>query len=68
MAAGFRSSSSTVACIASATEAKKIRARPFCLGSGTIFSSAEVMAASVPSLPQSRWLRLSGSRTQRSMA
>ena len=68
MAAGLRSSSATVACNASATEAKKMSARPFRFGNGTIFTSAEVMTASVPSLPQSRWLRLFGSRTQRSMA
>ena len=32
IAAGFRSSSSTVACIASATDAKKIRPKPFLAG------------------------------------
>ena len=34
--------------------------RLWLLGSGTIFSSAEIMAASVPSLPAKRWLRLLG--------
>ena len=61
IAAGLRSSRATVACIASATDAKKISPRPFFSGNGTIFSFAEMMAASVPSLPHSRWLRLSGS-------
>src|SRR6266700_1749486 len=51
IAAGLRSRSSTVACIASATDAKKTRPKPFARGSGEIFSSAEKIAASVPSLP-----------------
>ncbi len=40
-----------MACIASVTEAKKIRPTPRSSGSGTIFNSAEKIAASVPSLP-----------------
>src|SRR6266478_2816416 len=51
IAAGLRSSRSTVACIASPTDAKKIRPKPFSRGNGEIFSSAEKIAASVPSLP-----------------
>src|SRR6266567_1540027 len=64
IAAGLRSRSSTVACIASSTDAKKIRPKPFSLGSGEIFSSAEKIAASVPSLPARISLRLSGARTR----
>ncbi len=68
MAAGFKSSSSTVACIASATEAKNIKPTPRCSGSGTIFSSAEMIPASVPSLPAMIWARLPGSRIARARA
>src|SRR5437868_4479673 len=68
IADGFNSSSSTVACIASATEAKKTRPSPFSRGNGTIFSSAEKIAASVPSLPQSMLFRFPGSRSQRASA
>ena len=39
---------------ASATDAKKRRPNPFSRGSGMIFNSAEMMAASVPSLPARR--------------
>src|SRR5204863_520139 len=41
IAAGLRSRSSTVACIASATDAKKMRPKPFSRVSGEILSSAE---------------------------
>ena len=51
IAAGLRSISSPAACIASPTDVKKIRPKPFARGSGEIFSSAEKIAASVPSLP-----------------
>ena len=66
IAAGCRSSSSTVACIASATEAKKIKPSPFARGNGTICSSAEKIAANVPSLPDKISVRLSGARAKRS--
>jgi hypothetical protein len=62
IAAGSSASSSTVACIASATDAKKTRPRPFSRGSGTMFSSAEQIAPSVPSLAEKISVRSSGSR------
>ena len=68
IAAGFRSSNSTVACIASLIESKNINASPLRLGRDTILNSADVMAAKVPSLPQIKSLRLLGSRTHRSSA
>ena len=53
----------TVACIASATEAKKKSGQPFFARQrSTIFNSAEKIAASVPSLPHSVLFRLPGSR------
>ena len=68
IADGFKSSSSTVARIASATEAKKTSPNPFSRGNGTIFNSAEKIAANVPSLPHSMLLRFPGSRSQRASA
>ena len=67
IAAGFKSRSSTVACIASPTDAKKIRPKPVSPGSGEIFSSAEKIAASVPSLPARMFVRSFGARKNLSM-
>jgi len=52
---------------ASLTDAKKMRASPFLLGSGEILSSAEKIAASVPSLPARISFKLFGARENRSM-
>src|ERR1700738_5075040 len=62
IADGLRSSNSTVACIASITEPKKMRPRPFSAGNAEIFNSAEKIAASVPSLPARISFRLFGAR------
>ena len=67
MAAGLRSRSSTVACIASSTEEKKIKPRPLPAGSGEILSSAEKIAASVPSLPAKIFVRSFGAFRNLSM-
>src|ERR1035438_9386196 len=67
MAAGLNCNNSVVACIASATDLKKINATPFSFGSRTIFNSAEMIAASVPSLPQMRLIRFPGSFWQRAL-
>ena len=55
-----------MACMASATEAKKIRPSPFDFGKGTIFNSADMVPASVPSLPARMSFRFPGWRKQRS--
>jgi len=46
---------------------KKIRPKAFLVGRGEILSSAEKMAASVPSLPARIWVRSFGTRRNRSM-
>jgi len=61
IAAGSRSNSATVACMASATESKKSTQSPRSSGSFKTFNSAETMPTKVPSLPQTRWFRLFGS-------
>jgi hypothetical protein len=66
IADGLRFSSSTIACIASTTDAKKIKPSPFARGKGTICSSADKIAANVPSLPDRISIRLPGAREKRS--
>ena len=66
IAAGLRSSNSTVARIASSTD-EKDQSHPFSCGSGDIFNSAEKIAASVPSLPARISFKLSGARRKRSI-
>ena len=67
IAAGLRSSNATVACIASITDPKKISPRPLSGGNGEIFSSAEKIAANVPSLPARISLRFFFDREKRSI-
>ena len=66
MAAAPRSASSTVACRASSTEAKKSTPRLRLAGRGTTRRIADVIPASVPSLPARIWVRSAGARSARS--
>jgi len=64
MAAGFSSSNSTVACIASATDLKKSE-RFLSPSASDDFQFSGIIAASVPSLPQMRLIKFPGSFKQR---